>query len=252
MNKSLTLDEEKTLCELYATTRNAVLAKTYGISGSTVLNILKRHGVKLKPKHVGNKYDFNIHFFDKIDTESKAYFLGLLYADGCHYKKTRQISIELSATDKDILEKMKVAFSSNHPLSSWYRITPVSKTNNQYFTLRMSNEHFSKKCEELGLVERKSLILKPPTEEQVPTNLIHHFIRGYFDGDGSITLILDKTQRACGASIIGTTEFCEWCKRIVESFVKEKTGAVYLNKTSLGLSYYRVAGVQRMLNFLNF
>lgn len=39
---------------------------------------------------------------------------------------------------------------------------------------------------QLGCIERKSLILKFPTEEQVPFDLLHHFIRGYFDGDGSI------------------------------------------------------------------
>lgn len=32
----------------------------------------------------------------------------------------------------------------------------------------------------------KSLILKFPDETQVPQNLISHFIRGYFDGDGCV------------------------------------------------------------------
>ena len=38
----------------------------------------------------------------------------------------------------------------------------------------------------LGVVERKSLILTFPTEQQVPKHLMPHFIRGYFDGDGSV------------------------------------------------------------------
>ena len=38
-----------------------------------------------------------------------------------------------------------------------------------------------------GCVPRKSLILTFPNTNQVPENLINHFIRGYFDGDGSIS-----------------------------------------------------------------
>jgi intein-encoded DNA endonuclease-like protein len=39
----------------------------------------------------------------------------------------------------------------------------------------------------LGCVPNKSLILKFPTEEQVPEKFLSHFIRGFFDGDGSVT-----------------------------------------------------------------
>ena len=38
--------------------------------------------------------------------------------------------------------------------------------------------------EKHGCVENKSLILQFPTT--VPEELMHHFIRGYFDGDGCI------------------------------------------------------------------
>ena len=37
-----------------------------------------------------------------------------------------------------------------------------------------------------GITERKSLVCKFPVT--VPDNLIHHFIRGYFDGDGCISI----------------------------------------------------------------
>ena len=40
---------------------------------------------------------------------------------------------------------------------------------------------------EKGIVENKTLKLKFPTEEIVPKKLINHFIRGYFDGDGSLS-----------------------------------------------------------------
>ena len=41
-----------------------------------------------------------------------------------------------------------------------------------------------------GCVENKSLILKAPTT--VPKELLHHFIRGYFDGDGCVAFYPDR------------------------------------------------------------
>lgn len=38
-----------------------------------------------------------------------------------------------------------------------------------------------------GCIPNKSLVLTFPNKHQVPENLINHFIRGYFDGDGSIS-----------------------------------------------------------------
>lgn len=250
--RKLTSEAETDICRLYSTTRTQVLARKHGVTTSTIRNILIRHKVKLKPKHVGNKYDFNIHFFDTINTEAKAYFLGLLYADGSVYLKTRQVTIELNARDVDILEKMKVAFSANHPLSEWYRTTKVTGIRNRYLTLRMSNAHFIKRCEELGLVERKSLILTPPPNGEIPDHLIHHFIRGYFDGDGSITLLLDQSPRKVMTSLVGTTTFCEWCRDRVGEYWKQKTGCLVENKEVPGLSYYRTSAVPQVSRFLDY
>ena len=49
----------------------------------------------------------------------------------------------------------------------------------------------------------KSLILKFPTIEQVPIELIHHFMRGYFDGDGCICISNNQAY----FTVIGTPEF---------------------------------------------
>ncbi|MEK6882932.1 MAG: LAGLIDADG family homing endonuclease, partial [Nanoarchaeota archaeon] len=67
----------------------------------------------------------------------------------------------------------------------------------------------------LGCVEKKSLILKFPTSEQVPPEFIHHFIRGYFDGDGSITIHRNKIksyQMKANLNMAGSLEFLESLK----------------------------------------
>ncbi len=68
-----------------------------------------------------------------------------------------------------------------------------------------------------GCLENKSLILKFPTEEQVPKHLIHHFIRGYIDGDGCYVLKKNKyigknkvtISYGVSIEIVGTKNFCE-------------------------------------------
>ena len=68
----------------------------------------------------------------------------------------------------------------------------------------------SERLEELGVVYNKSLILEFPTEEQCPRHLLKHFIRGYFDGDGSICYWFSKNANypKIEASIVSTENFC--------------------------------------------
>lgn len=71
-------------------------------------------------RHVGegrsnSKYDVNIHFFDIIDNEYKAYILGFILADG-HISKQGNLMITLQSKDIDILDKINKAMESNYPI----------------------------------------------------------------------------------------------------------------------------------------
>ena len=78
-----------------------------------------------------------------------------------------------------------------------------------------------------GCVPKKSLILKFPTENVVPNNLIRHFIRGYFDGDGCVFFrtykVLDKRvnkkidSKNYTLNFVGTKEFLLKIKTILSS-----------------------------------
>lgn len=82
------------------------IAEKYKISPSTVSAILKRNNVKIVGSEKFNqKYTLNEHYFDTIDTQEKAYIIGLLMADGCVHKNT--ISISLQEDDGYILESFR-------------------------------------------------------------------------------------------------------------------------------------------------
>ena len=88
------------------------LGKEYGVDRSTIQDLLKRRGVK--SMNTSRKYTINEHYFDVIDTEEKAYWLGFLYADGNNNEVDGVVTMGL--IDKEILEIFKWDIGSNKPL----------------------------------------------------------------------------------------------------------------------------------------
>src|SRR5581483_4155416 len=68
-------------------------------------------------------YTFDDQFFNVIDTETKAYWLGFITADGCvrtdHYN--HQLKVKLKDSDASHLEKLKAALAADHPVKSGER-----------------------------------------------------------------------------------------------------------------------------------
>lgn len=163
------------------------------------------------------QYSLNEKFFDIIDTEQKAYFLGLLYADGCNYEKRGAVVISLQDKDIEILEKLKLLIDSNRPIKRIAYSQKKSKLKDQQ-RLSLNSKVLSYRLAELGCISRKSLILKFPTKEQVPPHLVRHFVRGYFDGDGSISDWNEKSGRyRVDASLVSTLDFCNELKILIKS-----------------------------------
>lgn len=194
------------------------IADNFGFSRAFIYNTLKRNGVKFK----GFKkipISVNENYFEKIDTPNKAYFLGLLYADGTILtpkNRQKRMKISLKSTDKYILEKFKDELNYQGKIhlsvierNVTFKATQTRKIRqNLCYTSRMSTLIVSSEklcCDliKLGCVPRKSLILKFPTYEQVPKHLIPHFIRGNMDGDGWVTSPVNKKFPNSSQLVIG-------------------------------------------------
>jgi len=93
----------------------------------------------------------------------------------------RCISITQLEQDVDIIEKIKNCMKSNHTLSSTIQANGKTK-----YRLAIYNYKLSEDLIHLGCMPNKSLTLKFPAKELIPKDLLRHFIRGYFDGDGCI------------------------------------------------------------------
>lgn len=122
--------------------------------------------------------------FSKIDNEEKAYWLGMLYSDGCINKIQGQVCLALQSQDKLHLEKFKKFLQCNNKIS-------YDKNGNSY-RLCFCCQQITQDLIKLGCVPQKSLVLTFPTEEQVPSQFKKDFMRGYIDGDGCLCCT-DKT-----------------------------------------------------------
>lgn len=190
-----------------------------GVSETTVRKIMIKNNLKRRSnKELARKYYVNNNYFATIDTEDKAYWLGFMYADGHIRKLEYGYTITLTQVENGVLEKFKNCLESNYPISNYKlngSFTKKDGTDTYYNKITINSEKLFNDLKNLGCIENKSLILKFPTEDQVPKHLIHHFIRGYFDGDGCVIISKSKrkhktmvsTSYYSLVSICGTLEF---------------------------------------------
>lgn len=175
------------IIEDYKTLSIKNIMKKYNISSPKIHVILKLNNIEITPSayHKNYKNKVNHDFFNVIDTEEKAYWLGFLYADGYNDTKFYQIELSLKEEDFEMVNLFKSTLSSSYKIMK-RKINLNGKTFYSYRHIIYSKK-LSKRLEKLGCPKNKSLILKFPDKNIVPNNLIHHFMRGYFDGDGCIS-----------------------------------------------------------------
>jgi DNA-binding transcriptional regulator WhiA len=131
------------------------------------------------------KYQINQDFLNEINTEEKAYFLGFFYADGYNNEKQGKLILSLNEKDKEILEKFNNLFyQSYHPLYK-AKINPKQRRPNQMYSLCICNKKMSQLMKKWGAPQNKTFIIQFPF--WLEKSLWKDFIRGYFDGDGSLT-----------------------------------------------------------------
>jgi len=190
------------------------VAKLANSNQRTVLDVLCEFGIKRRGCYRKNFFDEN--YFEKIDSPDKAYFLGLMYADGNNYPESGLIQISLEEKDKYILEKFKERIKLTDTLKK-IEVSGETRQNittrNRAWLFRIVSKKLSEQLNKLGVVKAKSLILKFPTEEQVPKHLLSHFIRGFFDGDGCISV--GKNKKSIVFGLISTFEFLEEIQKVL-------------------------------------
>ena len=121
-----------------------------------------------------NKHEIDLTFFENIDNQDKAYFLGIMFSDG----SVSDHQFYLKMKDEDVVLKFKEALKCDYPI----RFHDLPYTN---YILEISSKKMCNDLKKLGCTPNKTRILRFPI---IKENLIPHFIRGFFDGDGCLQL----------------------------------------------------------------
>jgi len=220
------------------------IAKVFGLKKrQAIAKRIKEYNLSHLPTK-GKWKSFNENYFETIDNEEKAYWLGMIAADGSLYTpppryKRKRINLSLAEKDLKHLKKFGKAIEANFEPRKrsrklngkvFYRYRYLLSSNKMYYDLINK-----------GILERKSLVLEPP--KNVSMDLIRHWIRGYFDGDGCIHL--NKYKRGI-VSIAGTES--------VMNFIKEIVGFGWVNCSIKGrknpLYSYRVNSMNEVEKFM--
>lgn len=200
---------------------------------------------------IGTKRNFTDEtFFENIDSEQKAYWLGFLFADGyvrLRNNKYGELRLKLQSKDKSHIQLFKDTIKSDNIIKDiteryMYKgqIKNASSTSFSVYSTKIVNDLIN-----LGCVQNKTKFIEFPN--RISHTLIHHFIRGYFDGDGSIY----TTKQPYGFFICGSSE--NFLSKISQIFKENGIGKQDLRKNNNNvfiLSSARINDINRIGMFL--
>jgi intein-encoded DNA endonuclease-like protein len=218
------------------------IANQMNVSESFISKKLKELNITKRSNSIYRRRTWNENFFNSITTEKQAYWLGFLYADGCvHDKPNGQKLISLVVKDKEVIEKFIKALNGD------FEVKCYSENYGIYLTSKIM---FNDLCK-LGCVPRKSLNLKFPIIDE---NLVHHFIRGYFDGDGTVFICNPKNYnktntvyKSIGIGMCGTYELLSILAKHAPINIPKK------DKRKQGNIWYSsISGTNKALTFYNY
>jgi hypothetical protein len=199
--EKLLLDEVKVV-ESYLRLKNIhKVTKEFNVSLSPIKRILKNSGIEL----TNRRYQVNESYFDIINTEESAYWLGFLYADGYirERKSGNSLELKLSVKDRDHLLLFRECIESNHLIKECQNKVKykggVSISNMVH--LAMYSSKLVNSIKKQGFHSRKTFTIEKPNIEK---EMIPHFIRGYFDGDGSFSF--NKSKYIIKTQIVSASE----------------------------------------------
>lgn len=165
-------------------------AKLHELGIDTAKN-MKRYRYKIS--NSCHTYKLNESVFEVIDTEEKAYWLGFLLADGYNHETKTCVAIRLQERDKELLEKLKKFIDTDAPIKTYKGITRTNNLHRNYCELNICSPKFSEILASHNVIQGKTYKATLPI---LRDDLLSHFIRGVFDGDGCISITPRKDRKS--------------------------------------------------------
>lgn len=192
------------------------LSQFYNCSTTTIERRLKEANCEIDYNY--RKYTLNEKFFDIIDTEDKAYWLGVMLTDGNLSKKL--IKLSFNRSDEGHLKKFLKSISSSHPIK--YQETKAY--------VSIGNKHMRENLIYKGVLANDRKVFK------VPVDLERHYWRGAIDGSTT-----EFEINSIG--LLGSKETCEsfrfFCQKNVntQASIKYQENNIWSYKINGNLAY---------------
>jgi hypothetical protein len=233
------------------------IAKEVDYSKASILRFLTRNN-HVRKNASYRKYKLkDEHYFDCINTDDKAYFLGLLWADGCNYRKVEkhknahQIVINLQEEDGYILNEMANRIFINSDIVSY----KIKKSSKQFenrcpqYSLRIPSRYISDTLFNYGMIPRKSFDIGMPINIDWTDITLRAFIRGFLDGDGSI--YQNANSKHYGVSFISSVKHINEMNNIIEHEFGKKMSVEIKTNYSQPMAVCKFHGNQITKHFLD-
>ena len=221
------------------------IAEIIDIPAKRLAEMIKGFNLNIKK---GSNSKINETFFDKIDSEEKAYLLGFFIADGCMIKEEKRnnsysyrFSINNSIDDIDVVLLFKKFICPNKEIKISSNQNGVKHHRKDQVILRWTSKYMFETLENYNIHPRKTFDNTFDIPDIIPDNLIRHFIRGFFDGDGH--------KGATDISfVLNSLKFGNRIKKFFDNF--ETREYTIQGKTC---EYYRlyITGGKELLNWTN-
>lgn len=228
IRKPLTNTEIEFIKENIEVLTNAQICEKLNCSKSLLSKIMLKYDIHRKQEYLS--------YFESIDTQDKAYWLGLLSADGTvHIRPNGQgfISLTLKREDEYHLTNL---YDSMGKIFRRYiyqgEVLNKSGTISQYSNIQIGGRKLTDSLIKLGvLAGERTWSYEPP--KILSDRLFFAFLRGYFDGDGTITKNNNKDlPSSYSVSLCGNKFTMEYFKVFLEkynikTFVRQDTHLEY-------------------------
>jgi len=210
--------------------RNKSVARIIATSrGKITVSRMDASGNRVMVPHVRRIVDED---FFKEWTPKMAWVLGRIYTDGCLVRPFGSVKFRLTLSQKEpeLIEKVLALLNSNAKLLFTRKRGIAGAVHYVY----IDNAEVYGDLQKLGVTPRKSLSLTFP---EVPASLARHFIRGCWDGDGSVYWEGGNARKPCASFVSGSKEFIEQIvKHLVFLGLPNRT--IHKTLRSRNVSYY--------------
>lgn len=221
------------------------IAEKYNCSSQGVRKLLIRNNTTKRTRsQARRKFQFNESYFEVIDNSTKAYWLGFIAADGTITERgnSKSLTINLQWNDKSLLD----CFKSDLEYDGNIYELPIRKRNpNKQCVIRINSYKLCTDLSKYYITPRKSFTVQFP---EIDECFYKDYIRGYFDGDGCISI--NKYGKPMFTIVSGSKIILEQINKILSEKCHIEPSSILTRKSVFTMGFYSKDKVKRVFQYL--